>query len=232
MRSVIDPKTDPIIVSCPPGQLPRLDWEEHQQTECPHDRYVGQGYTERERQLLAVLNSEVESYDATVGDERSEVDGGGRWRGQAEAMQLMQLGGWTFERLAETLDIDVERIAKLFCTRYEDAPKVVKAEALIASGEWDRTVAQLVEVSGLSVQMIQRTLLPSLGQKSDAQDKLSRGGGTKYGPEIYEAIERMRGEGQSYGSIAKALSIGRSSVIQICRRRGFKTPVERDREQG
>lgn len=209
---MIDIATDPIIQSCPPGAAPLGDWLA--------ETFPGR-LTERQEQLVAVLRHEIECTDSLVGESGGEH----RWNGRTEAIEL-RYTGMSFDEMADHVGCEPERIAQMFCRSDETVDATLQAERHIVSGDWDGEIKSLQDLTGLSYDTFHRSLLPALGVQTKAQKNLAGRGGLKYGPEVYDAIKRMRTvEGRSYGSIAKELAIpNRTTVARICNRRGWELP--------
>ena len=129
--------------------------------------------------------------------------------------------GMTFDDMAGRLRVAPERVARLFAQTDQGADKLLAAERLVRSPEWDGTTKQITDRTGLG-DASTRYLLARLNVSTKGAAQMAQGGGTKYGPEIYEAIERLRSvEGRSFGKIAKELAMDRGTVAVICRRRGY-----------
>lgn len=209
---MIDPKTDPIILSCPPSTATLDEWwaETFPESVNPYHQ-----------ELISVLRYEIETTDSMVG----ESTGAHRWDGRREAIEL-HYASFTFDQLAEEVGCPPERIAQLFTSKADSVSAILEAERHIGSGDWDGEIQSLMALTGLSYDTFQKGLLPALGVRTKTQENLAGGkGGLKYGPEVYEAVERMRTvEGLSYGVIGKALAINRTTVARMCLRRGWALP--------
>lgn len=205
---------------CPPSSASIEEWE-REHADNFDDSPWGDSVDYETARRLSELKHAVEGSTSIVGEARA---GAHRFEGQTEASMLSH-DGMSWAEMASRTGLQVEQIARLFIRSSDDWSTAVDLEAFIRSDEWDGTMAALTERSGWTRDRLNGSFLPLLGVTTKEAARVRAGGGHKYGPEIYSAIERMRTvEGRSYGKIGKELAMERTTVAAICRRRGWKVP--------
>jgi hypothetical protein len=145
--------------------------------------------------------------------------------GGADAVRRLAQAGASFERIAGYLDCTVEEIAARFTRFPEEAPKFAAAEGHLRALEGELShglFGKIAEATGLSFDQVKH-FARNLGLTPRATQQIEAGGGSKYGPEVYDLIRKMRvDEGKSFGQIAKRLNMNRNTIGVICGRRGWK----------
>lgn len=197
------------VGDCPPGQATRAEWEAEHAAEFEDSPWAG---IARHRQLGQQLRYEL--------DESVVKNGTYRYGGRDIAEQMLRNGA-TLAEMAEVAQIPVDKVAALFVQTHDEIPGLLDWEAEARKRDWP-SAAALAKRTGMGVSKCERLLI-LFNIPSPVAERRAAGGGLKYTPEQYAAIEAMAGEGYSTKEIAKHLSMPYQSTYRIIARNGWRT---------